>query len=109
MIVIVSSSLNSDSNSRILAQEARRVLEQDGHPVTLLDLREHPLPFCDGERAYGHPNVAIVDDLLTRASAIIVATPIYNYDGTAAVKNLVELTGSAWENKVVGFLCRQAG
>lgn len=109
MIVIVSSSLNSDSNSRILALEARRVLEQDGHAVTLLDLREYPLPLCDGGSAYGHPNVATVDALLKAASAIIVATPIYNYDGTAAVKNLIELTGKAWENKVVAFLCAAGG
>jgi FMN reductase len=109
MIVILSSSLNPNSNSRLLAQEAQRVLEQDGHSVTLLDLREYPLPLCDGDAAYNHPNVARIRELLTRATAIIVATPIYNYDGTAAVKNLIELTGSAWENKVVGFLCAAAG
>ena len=28
---------------------------------------------------------------------------------TAAVKNLIELTGDAWENKVVGFLCAAGG
>ncbi|MEY2550767.1 MAG: hypothetical protein QOG12_911, partial [Verrucomicrobiota bacterium] len=27
----------------------------------------------------------------------------------AAAKNLVELTGSAWEEKVVGFLCAAGG
>ena len=109
MIVIVSSSLNTESNSRILAQEAQRVLAQDGHAVTLLDLREHPLPLCDGGASYDHPGVAHVDQLLQQASAIIVATPIYNYDGTAAIKNLIELTGNAWENKVVGFLCAAGG
>ncbi|MES1168133.1 MAG: NAD(P)H-dependent oxidoreductase, partial [Oleiharenicola lentus] len=36
-------------------------------------------------------------------------TPIYNYDGNAALKNLIELTGRAWENKVVGFLCAAGG
>lgn len=109
MIVIISSSLNSDSNSRILAREAQRVLQQDGHLVTLLDLREHPLPLCDGEVSYAHPNVARVRDFLRDASAIIVATPIYNYDGTAALKNLIELTGPVWENKAVGFLCAAGG
>ena len=33
----------------------------------------------------------------------------YNFDANAAVKNLIELTGSAWENKVVGFLCAAGG
>ena len=109
MILIVSSSLSNDSNSRLLAQETRRVLETDGHEVELVDLRELPLPLCDGGPAYGHPNVTAVSDKLERAHAIIIATPIYNYDATAAIKNLIELTGSAWENKVVGFLCAAGG
>ena len=109
MILIVSASLSSDSNSRLLAQEAARVLAADGIASTLLDLREHPLPLCDGGAAYGHPNVAKVRGLVGQASAIIVATPIYNYDGNAALKNLIELTGRAWENKVVGFICAAGG
>lgn len=109
MIVIVSSSLSSDSKSRVLAQEAKRVLEQDGVPVALFDLRDHPLPLCDAGPAYEHPNVAQATDLLASASGIILATPIYNYDGAAAAKNLIELTGRAWENKTVGLLCAAAG
>jgi NAD(P)H-dependent FMN reductase len=109
MILIVSASLSPDSNSRLLAREAARVLEGDGAATAFLDLREYPLPLCDGGAAYGHPNVAVVRDLVARAGAIIVATPIYNYDGNAALKNLVELTGRAWENKVVAFLCAAGG
>lgn len=109
MILIVSASLNADSNSRRLAQEAQRVLEQEGHAVRLVDLREHPLPLCDGGAAYGHPSVAALRAAFAEAAGVIVATPIYNYDGNAALKNLVELTGRAWENKVVGFLCAAGG
>jgi NAD(P)H-dependent FMN reductase len=109
MILVISASLRKDSNSRILAQEAKRLLEQDGEEVTLLDLRDHPLPLCDGGAAYGHPSVALIGGLLAKASAVLVATPIYNYDANAAVKNLVELTGDGWENKPVGFLCAAGG
>lgn len=109
MICIVSSSLRDESNSRALAREAERVLRADGREVEFIDLREHPLPLCDAGDAYGHPHVSTIGAHLRRADAIIVATPIYNYDGNAAVKNLVELTGDAWENKVVGFLCAAGG
>ena len=109
MILIVSSSLNRESNSRILAEEALRVLTQHGHSAALLDLREFPLPLCDGGAAYAHPNVAAVNQKLSAADGIIIATAIYNFDANAAVKNLIELTGSAWENKVVGFLCAAGG
>lgn len=109
-IVILSTSLNAESNSRILAREARRVLEADGHRTTLVDLREYTLPFCDAGPAFSHPHVSFVSELIRRATAVIVATPIYNYDGNAVLKNLIELTGSrAWEGKVVGFLCAAAG
>lgn len=109
MVVIISSSLNPDSNSRLLAQEAQRVLQSDGHRVTWCDLRDLPLPLCDGAGAYGDPNVTRIREILLEASAVIIATPIYNYDSTAAMKNLIELTGVAWENRVVGFLCAAGG
>jgi NAD(P)H-dependent FMN reductase len=109
MILLVSASLSPDSNSRLLAREAARILEGDGAATAFLDLRDYPLPLCDGGAAYGHAHVATVRDLIARADAIIVATPIYNYDGNAALKNLVELTGRAWENKVVAFLCAAGG
>ena len=43
------------------------------------------------------------------ARAVIVAAPVYNYDVNAAAKNLVEMTGSAWEGKVVGFIAAAGG
>lgn len=108
-IAIVSSSLRRDSNSRVLAQEAERILLCDGHRVLLLDLREYPLPLCDAGEAYSAASVRKITELLCQADAVLIATPIYNYDATAAVKNLIELTGDAWENKVVGFLCAAGG
>jgi NAD(P)H-dependent FMN reductase len=109
MILIISSSLRSESYSRILAHEACRILEQDGHDVTLVDLREHPLPLCDGGESESHPSATRIRGLLGRASAVLIATPIYNYGANAAIKNLIELTGSAWEDKAVGFLCAAGG
>ncbi len=40
---------------------------------------------------------------------MIVAAPVYNYDVSASAKNMIELTGSAWEDKIVGFLCAAGG
>ena len=108
-LLILSASLNSDSNSRLLAREAERVLRADGAEVTFLDLRDLPLPLCDGDQTYSDPNVARARHLVAAADGILVATPIYNYDANAAAKNFVELTGDAWENKVVAFLCSAGG
>ncbi|HEX2852685.1 MAG TPA: NADPH-dependent FMN reductase [Opitutaceae bacterium] len=108
-LLIISASLNPDSNSRLLAREAERVLREDGQAVTFLDLRDLPLPLCDGDKAYADPNVLRLDKLMAETDGVILATPIYNYDGNAAAKNLIELTGDAWENKVVAFLCSAGG
>jgi NAD(P)H-dependent FMN reductase len=109
MILIISSSLRSESLSRILAHEARRVLEHDGRQAAILDLRDHSLPLCDGGNSEAHPSAVRIRELLGKASAILVATPVYNYAANAAIKNLIELTGSAWQDKAVGFLCAAGG
>src|SRR5882762_7860297 len=46
---------------------------------------------------------------IEHADGILIAAPVYNYDVAAATKNMIELTGSAWENKIVGFPCAAGG
>jgi NAD(P)H-dependent FMN reductase len=75
----------------------------------VIDLRECPLPFCDGEAAYSHPAVLSLSETISGARVIILATPIYNFDASSTVKNLIELTGESWDDKVVGFLCAAGG
>lgn len=108
-LLVLSASLNPESYSRALAREAERVLIADGRAPAFLDLREVPLPLCDGDKAYEHENTRVVNRFIAAADGILVATPIYNYDANAALKNLVELTGKGWENKIVGFLCAAGG
>lgn len=106
--LVISSSLNPGSNSRLLAREAHRLLSEK-HKTEWLDLQEVELPQCDGNAAYGHPNVAKVAKLISEATCILVAVPIYNYASGSAAKNLIELTGRAWTDKTVGFLCAAGG
>jgi FMN reductase len=73
-----------------------------------VDLREHTLPLCDGETCTNR-SVAELTEAVRAAEAVLLAVPIYNFDVNAAAKNLVEHTGSAWENKVVGFLAAAGG
>lgn len=108
-ILILSASLHSESYSRLLARDAERVLQSDGVEVEFLDLRDLPLPLCDGEQTYSHANVAKAKTSVSAADGIIIATPIYNYDVNAALKNFVELSGKAWENKIVAFICTAGG
>jgi NAD(P)H-dependent FMN reductase len=108
-LLLISASLDAESRSRALLHHAAATLQSDAAPHEVLDLRDLPLPLCDGGPAYQHPNVAQARARVAAADGILAATPIYNYDANAALKNLIELTGQAWENKVVGFLCAAGG
>lgn len=109
-ILVLSTSLNPGSRSAILARYAFDQLQERGESIAWVDLRELPLPLCDGGAAYGDANVATLAEKIKTADLVLVGTPIYNYDVNAAFKNAVELTGpDAWEGKVAGFLCAAGG
>ncbi len=107
--LILSCSLNSASRSHRLALAAQAALEALGRPVRLIDLRDLDLPFCDGEDSYSERAVKRIAQLIREAAGVLVAAPVYNYDLNAVAKNLIELTGSAWTEKPVGFLCSAGG
>lgn len=106
--LVVSCSLNPDSNSYLLARHAVDELRAAGAAVELVDLREHPMPACDGQTCT-NASVAQLAAQVRSADAILPAVPIYHCDVNAAAKNLVEHTGSAWREKVVGFLAAAGG
>ncbi|MBY0357678.1 MAG: NAD(P)H-dependent oxidoreductase [Candidatus Obscuribacterales bacterium] len=106
--LVLSTSLNPESNSRKMAKTARDIFEL-GPGANFIDLQEYPLPLCDGASSYSHPNLPFLSESISKAKCIIMAVPIYNYDVNAAAKNLIELTGRAWSGKTVGFLCAAGG
>jgi NAD(P)H-dependent FMN reductase len=108
-IAVVSSSLGPESKGLHLARLAAEHLRAQGHAVDFIDLRDVPLPLCGSDGSFEHPAVADLTARLKRADGILLASPVYNYDVNAAAKNLVELTGAAWEDKVVGFLLSAGG
>ena len=107
--LIISTSGNPDSNSRRMGRIAFRHLEKSKVDCGWLDISELDLPLCDADVCYTKPGSRKVSKAIEAADGILLATPVYNYDVAAAAKNLVELTGSAWEEKVVGFLCAAGG
>lgn len=89
---------------------ARRLEEYlPNEETTFLDLADLDLPLCDGTSAYAHDHAKLLAEKVGQAQGIVVASPVYNYDLSAAAKNLVELTGKAWSGKVVGLLLAAGG
>ena len=108
-VVILSCSLNPTSRSHKLALAAETFLRVSDQPVELIDLADHDLPMCGGVGSFDHPAVKTLTATIQAAGAILVSAPVYNYDLNAAAKNAMELTGSAWTEKPVGFLCAAGG
>lgn len=106
--LVISTSLNPGSNSRIMALKAYELLSKVGKSE-YVDLKDHPLPICDGDAAYEDTNIARLARKIEAAKVILLAVPVYNYSFSAAAKNLIELTGHAWNDKMVGFLCAAGG
>jgi len=92
-----------------MAEAARHDFEESGAAAEWIDLADIELPFCDGKTAYGHENAISVSNTIAAAQGVLVATPVYNYDVNAALKNLIELTGRHWTGKIVGFACAAGG
>ena len=107
--LVISSSLNPKSRSRLLALIAFKKLKDMGVAVEWLDLADHTIPLCDGDSTYNHSKVKELKEKVQHAKGILFAVPIYNYDVNAAAKNLIELTGDAWNDKLIGFLCAAGG
>ena len=107
--LVISSGLRPGSNSRTVAESLCDRLRETGEETEFLALSDHEMPFCDGTAYLDHPTTQLFREKVALADGIVLATPVYNYDANAAAKNFIEITGQAWQNKVVGFLCAAGG
>ena len=92
-----------------MGREAFKHLQKANVPCEWLDIAELDVPLCDADECYVSPAAKQLNDKIRWADGILLASPVYNYDVSAAAKNMIELTGKGWEDKVVGFLCAAGG
>ena len=107
--LVISASGNPQSNSRRMSKLAFAWLQKAKVDCEWIDLRELDLPLCDADACYAAPGAKKITQAIAAADGILVAAPVYNYDVSASAKNMIELAGGAWEDKVVGFLCAAGG
>lgn len=107
--LVIACSLSPTSRSAVLAGLLTEALVELGEEAELVDLREVPLPFCDAGQSYSDANVGMLSEKIAAAHAVSLAVPVYNYDVGGAARNLIALTGSAWNDKIVGLLGAAGG
>lgn len=106
-LLAVSGSPSSPSKT-VLALDvaARRAADHDGVDVSLLDLREQELVFCDGRDPAEYDGVtrAAIEKMVA-ADALIVGSPMYRGGYTGRLKNLFDvLPNDALAGKPVGLV-----
>lgn len=115
-VLILSTSLNPGSRSRVLAHHALTRLREmyPGLTAGLVDLQDlGTLPLA------GSPEAREADERLQplmerirQASHVLFAVPIYNFAAGASAKNLIELMvmgDGNLDGKTAGFLCSAGG
>jgi NAD(P)H-dependent FMN reductase len=109
-IVIVQGSLNPESKTAVVVEETEKVLHSRNIEFETLDLRSLELQFCDGRKlADYNADMRQAYRTLESADAIIFAMPVYCWSMSGVLKNLIDITAGALENKVAGILCNAGG
>jgi FMN reductase len=107
--LVISTSSNPDSNSRKMGRVAFEHLQKMQVDCDWIDTSTLNLPMCDADACYADPSVIQIGAAIQAADGILIAAPVYNFDVSAAAKNMIELTGEVWTDKIVGFLCAAGG
>ena len=92
-VLVFSGSVRRDSGNRKLAGAAAAALRDAGGEVSLLDLRDYPLPIYDGdlEEAGGLPmNAVALKEIFIAHQGLFIATPEYNGFFPPLLKNTID-------------------
>ena len=92
-VLAFAGSTREDSYNKKLVREAAGLAKQMGATVTVIDLKDFPMPFYDGdlEASQGLPPQAKrLRALMMDSDAIVIATPEYNGSVSAVLKNAID-------------------
>jgi chromate reductase, NAD(P)H dehydrogenase (quinone) len=120
-ILVLAGSTRTGSLNKKVARIAARFAKEAGAEVTLVDLRELPLPLYDGdlEAAEGIPaNAMQLRRLMMAHDAFLLSCPEYNSSITSVLKNAIDWVSRpvpgepplvAFKGKVVGLMSASPG
>lgn len=96
-VLVISSSLRSNSNSEALALQAAKGAEDAGHAVEFISLKEKTLNFCRGCLACQKTMQCVIRDdaaeicgKVGQADVLIFANPIYYYELSGQLKTVLD-------------------
>lgn len=120
-ILAFAGSARADSYNKRLVRIAARAAEDAGAQVSLIDLKDYPLPIFneDLERDEGPPENAVkLKKLFLEHAGLLISAPEYNSSITALLKNTIDWVSrrsegepplAAYENKVAALMSASPG
>lgn len=92
-VLAFAGSTREDSSNKKLVAQAAEYASQTGASVTVIDLRQFPMPLYDGdlEREVGMPeNAKRLRQLMMEAQVIFISSPEYNHSISGVLKNALD-------------------
>ena len=109
-IIIIQGSLNPVSKTAVVLEEVRNILNTKNIENSLIDLRKINLEFCDSRKLEKYnSDLQNAYETMKKASGYIIGMPVYCYSVPGPLKNFLDITCSAMENKFAGIVCNAGG
>jgi NAD(P)H-dependent FMN reductase len=89
-ILAVAGSLNRDSVTRVVVEEAARRLTHLGCEVDVLDFQNEPLPLYNPNTAYDAPSFPALKRRVDRADVLLLGTPDYHGGISSVMKSFLD-------------------
>jgi NAD(P)H-dependent FMN reductase len=108
--VITGTTREGRFSERVAAWVMGHLEGHDAFDVELVDLRDHPLPFFDGDapartgRDYVDEAVTRFSGVIDRADGYVILTGEYNHGYPAVLKNALDSTFVEWRRKPVAYV-----
>jgi NAD(P)H-dependent FMN reductase len=108
--VITGTTREGRFSERVAAWVMGRLAHHDAFALELVDLRDHPLPFFDGDapartgRDYADEAVTRFSRVIDRADGYLILTGEYNHGYPAVLKNALDSTFVEWRRKPVAYV-----
>ena len=111
-IPIILGSVREGRKSEAPAKYICEKVKAAGHQTQVVDFKELPLPFYDGEtipvvyfkKEYPNPNAQKWSEIARMADAFIIVSPEYNHGYTAVLKNALDWGYLEFEKKPFGLV-----
>ena len=109
-IILIQGSLNPDSKTALILDEVAKVLKEKNIKYETIDLRKITMQFCDGrDRNQYNEDLQKAYKLMEEANGYVIGMPVYCYSVSGVLKNFLDITCGAMENKVTGIVCNAGG